>query len=270
MKIHKMFHGHHWMSRKDEKINNSFDFGWSFAWMNGYWIAGIAIVALACWIFVAFPSLQILSFVLFLLALNLFVGNFAMRSAGRLEFMTLPFVDLFSSDSDLILDAGCGAGRTTIALSKVMKKGRIIALDRFDASYIEGGGRNLLEGNLKIAGVADRVETVQGDVTKLEFEGNKFDSAISSYAIDHLGEYKLAALEEINRVLKDRGKFLLIVLVPNIWTFAIVNILCYHVFTSKKNWRELFKQSGFHLIDEGNINTGAYFLMEKRALSPVT
>jgi tRNA G46 methylase TrmB len=43
------------------------------------------------------------------------------RSFTTTDNLTLPFVDLFSSDKDLIIDAGCGFGRTMVELSKVSK-----------------------------------------------------------------------------------------------------------------------------------------------------
>jgi precorrin-6B methylase 2 len=71
----------------------------------------------------------------------------------------MPMVDLLSGESDLALDGGCGAGRTTVALGRALKKGRIVALDRFDSDYIEGGGRALLERNLR----ARRARRARGD-----------------------------------------------------------------------------------------------------------
>jgi len=66
----------------------------------------------------------------------------------------------------------------------------------------------------------------------------------------------------LNRVLKLRGRFLLIVFIPNIYTFLAANFMCLH-FTSRKKWRTLFPKAGFELTDEGIINGGAYFLLEK-------
>jgi hypothetical protein len=33
--------------------------------------------------------------------------------------------------------------------------------------------------------------------------------------------------------------------------------------TSIKEWRSLFHQAGFNLLEEGDINFGRYFLLEK-------
>ncbi|MBY9006359.1 MAG: class I SAM-dependent methyltransferase [Candidatus Lokiarchaeota archaeon] len=247
---------------KIKKNEEKFDFGWSHVWMNAYWIIGLSLIIISVLIYFTFPFLEIMSFVLILISINLFGGNYVWRRGMKIEYITLPFVDLFSSDEDLILDACCGTGRTSIAISKVMKKGNIIALDRFDANYIENGGQVLLEKNLKIARIHDKVTIVKGDITDLDFKDSHFDSIISTYAIDHLGKNKLKALKEINRVLKLDGKFLLVVFVPNIITFLAANILCLS-FISKKKWKRLFSLSNFNLLDEGMINGTAYFLLEK-------
>lgn len=241
---------------------DDFDFGWSLAWMNGFWIAGILVLTLSVLAYIQFPNIIAIPLVLFLTSLNLFTGNIVMRASKKKEYMTLPFVNLFSSANDRVLDAGCGAGRTTIALSKVLKNGTIVAFDLFDSDYIVDGGKSLLEKNIVLAKITDKVTIVKGDVTKMEFKDNSFDAAVSTYMIDHLGKYKLDALREIQRVLKKGGKFLLIVFVPSWQTFAFLNILFLSL-TSKKEWRKLFIKSNLILRDEGMINIGAYFLLEK-------
>jgi SAM-dependent methyltransferase len=79
---------------------------------------------------------------------------------------------------------------------------------------------------------------------------------------DHLGENKLLALNEMWRVLKPGGRFMLVMMVRGYSSFALGNIFSL-AFESRKGWKRLFSQSRFSLIDEGNINFGAYFLIEK-------
>jgi SAM-dependent methyltransferase len=240
------------------------DFGWSLGAMNGYWMTGGVCVALAVLMFIQSPSApgQLLSLGLGLLALNLFAGSYVWRTSKDTDHMTLPFVDLLASDHDLILDAGCGSGRTTLALSRIMKNGSIVALDLFTADYIQGGGQTLLERNLKVAGLTDRVQIVKGDITQLEFEDNHFDAAASAYMMDHLGEGKLPALKEVRRTLKPGGRFLLVVLEPNVYTFAVANLMCLAM-ASRKVWKGLFRQAQLTLLQEGAINGGVYFLLKK-------
>ena len=153
--------------------------------------------------------------------------------------------------------------RTSIALSKISKKCRIAALNRFDDSYIEKGGKTLLETNLKTAYITEKVQIVQGDITTLKFDDNTFDTLVSSDMMDYLGGKKMIALQELNLVLKPGGKFLLIVAMQNYATFAIASFFSLVAMGSKESWRDLFKRTGFRFLDGGDINGGTYFLLEK-------
>jgi len=245
-----------------KKYKDKLYFGWSYGWLNMYWIFFTITLLSSLFVYLIDPKLLWISILLLLLSFQLFAGTVNLHLSKKIEFLTLPYVDLLSSSADVILDAGCGGGRTTVALSRVMKNSRIVALDRFDSNYIENGGRAILERNLEIAGIKDKVEILKGDVTALPHTDRYFDSAISSFMIDHLGKYKLPALKEIERILKPGGKFLLIVFVPNWVTFSIFNILCFSL-TSVNGWRKMFKKTGLQLKEEGAINGGAYFLLQK-------
>ena len=230
--------------------------------MNAYWIAGLLCLVLGILLLSGASLIELTGVFLLIISIHLFAGNFIWRASKSVDYLTLPFTDLFSTDEDYVLDACCGSGRTTIALSKVLKKGRIVAFDRFDAPYIAGGGRQLLEENVKLAEIQDKVEIIKGDVTKIQIKDDTFDSAVSTYALDHLTD-KTTALKELNRVLKPGGRFLLVVFVPNIHTFLVANMLCLHL-TSRGEWRRFFSETGFEILDEGAINVGAYFLARKR------
>jgi SAM-dependent methyltransferase len=244
--------------------SNKLYFGWSYGWMNLFGLFFLILFISAIFVYFTDKKLAWLSFLLLLGSFQLFAGYISITLSKKLDYMTLPFVDLLSSDKDLILDAGCGGGRTTVALSKVMKNSRIVALDRFDSNYIKDGGRAVLERNLSIAGIIDKVDICQGDITGLSFKDEHFDSAISSYMMDHLGKYKFQALREIDRVLKPGARFLLIVFVPNWFTFSIFSLFS-RVLSTRKGWRSMFPEAGLQLIEEGAINGGVYFLLQKKA-----
>jgi len=123
----------------------AYDFGGSWGAMNGPWIAAAAFATVAFGLQLEFPSLWPAWLDVAMLGVNGFVGGLLLRSSRRTDFASLPLVDFLSSDHDRVLDAGCGGGRTTLALSKVLKNGRVVAIDRFDACYIDGGGRAVLE-----------------------------------------------------------------------------------------------------------------------------
>jgi SAM-dependent methyltransferase len=250
--------------RRRAPAADTLDYGWSWGAMNGHFIAALAVGAAALGLQLELPRLWPAWFALGLLAAILVVGGYLLRTSKRPDWAVLPLVDLLRSDHDLVLDAGCGAGRTTIALSRVLKQGRVVALDRFDADYIQGGGRELLERNLRCVGLADRVDVQRGDLTELPFPEATFDAVVSTHVIDHLGPNKAAGLREIQRVLKPGGRFLAVVWVPGWTMFAVANIVCL-MLTTPAGWRRLAAASGLTLRDEGTFNGMWYMLLEKPA-----
>jgi len=236
-----------------------YDFGWATAWTNGPWIAALIAISTAAALEVAAPALWPLSLALALLAACFFAGFRFVRASARYDHALLPMVDLLTREDDLVLDAGCGAGRTTIAMGRAFKKARIVSLDRFDSDYIEGGGRALLEQNLRLAGLTDRVRIERGDLTSLPFAPESFDSAVSTHAIDHLGQATEQGLREILRILKPGGRFLLVVWVPGWMMFAVANVMSFFL-SPKRDWRRMAKSAGFDIADEGMFN-GVWFLL---------
>ena len=234
--------------------------------MNGLAVAALAAISAAVAIQIAAPSWWPLASVLVLLAASFLVGNAVMRSFRSPDHIVLPMVDLLRSDCDHVLDAGCGAGRTSIALSRVLKQGRIVAADRFDADYIEDGGRALIERNLRIAGLTDRISIETADLTALPFGEGSFDSAVSTNVFDHLGRSKEQGLREVFRVLKPGGRFLLAVWTPSWPMFAVANVLSFFL-TSKEGWRRMARGAGFQVIDQGICNYAWFVLLEKPALT---
>jgi len=239
-----------------------YDFGWGPEWMNGLALFGLAAFAGAIAVMLAAPGWWPAAFALLALGISFFIGNIIMRAFQSRDHMVLPAVRLLAGKDDLVLDACCGAGRTTIALQRVLGDGRVVALDRFDADYIDEGGQSHIARNLAIAGLTDRVEVVKGDVTALAFDDNHFTAAISTNAFDHLGAGKQAALKEIHRVLKPGGRFLMAVWVPGWAMFALGNVLSFFL-TSKARWRALATEAGLKVVDEGVFNFAWFVLLEK-------
>jgi len=242
--------------------NNEINYGWSWRAMNGHWLVAALLATATLAMQLALPGLWPLWFVAALLTVNFFIGGLVLRTSKRKDWATLPLVDLLGSDHDLVLDAGCGTGRTTIALSRVLKDGRVVALDRFDAYYIQGGGRALLDRNLAVAGLGERVRVERGDITSLPFPEATFDSAVSAHVIDHLGKNKATGLQEIYRVLKPGGHFLMAVWVPGWAMFTVANVVCF-LLTGKSGWQAIAQEAGFAIRDEGTFNCAWFLLLEK-------
>jgi ubiquinone/menaquinone biosynthesis C-methylase UbiE len=197
-----------------------------------------------------------------LLAANFFAGGLFTRTVGQYEHALLPMVDLLSGEENVVLDAGCGAGRTTVALGRAQKKAQVVALDRFDSDYIEGGGRILLEQNLRQAGLTERVRIEHGDLTALPFADRTFDAVVSAHAIDHLGTSTEQGLREIQRVLKPGGRVLSVVWVPGWTMFSIANVLSFSL-TPRKTWRKMLTSSGFVIADEGMFSGNWFAVLRK-------
>ena len=173
-------------TKTSTQAGDQYDFGWGPEWMNGLAVVALVAVASAIALQVAVPQWWPVSFILLLAAVAAFAGNTIMRSFQSHDHIVLPMVNLLQGDHDVVLDAGCGSGRTSIALSRILRDGRVVAVDRFDADYIDDGGRGLLERNLHIAGLTQRVQIKTADLTHLPFEevpskpGDSTFSTISS------------------------------------------------------------------------------------------
>ena len=248
-------------------VDDKYDFGWGPEWMNGLAVGALIATAAAIAIQVAAPHRWPLAFLVLLLGAAFFVGNSIMRSFRSLDHVVLPMVSLLRSDHDLVLDAGCGAGRTTIALGRVLRHGRVVAVDRFDADYIDDGGRGLLDRNLRAAGLAERVKIETADLTALPFDNASFDSAVSTNVYDHLGRHKEQALREVFRVIKPGGRFLMAVWVPGWAMFTVANVLSFFL-TSKEGWRTMARRAGFEVVDEGVFNYAWFVVLEKPPAAP--
>lgn len=248
------------------KSIEGFDFGWSPKWIYGFLAASVLVFMLAIHAYFSlagYPWVQFVVYtILLLLAVNLFIGNTIIRNSDRTAQITLPMVNIFANGGSKILDAGCGAGRTTIAIVRALPGCEITSFDRFDAGYIAGGGIELLKHNLKLAGIEDRVTIATGDITSTPFGNNQFDAIVSSFMFDHLGKVKKEALKESYRILKPGGRFLLVILVRGYTAFGVANIMSLHI-PSQKTWKKWIEQAGFKMVCDGKINEGAYLCFEK-------
>jgi SAM-dependent methyltransferase len=251
-------------ARRPVGAKAGYDFGWGPGWMNGLGIAALVALTAAVAIELEWPVWWPAAFAAVALAVVLLVGAQIMRGFQRLDQVVLPMVDLVRGERDVVLDAGCGSGRTTIAMARVLKEGHVIAVDRFDAGYIDDGGRALLDRNLALAGLTDKVTVETADLTALPFAAGDFDAAVSTHVYDHLGAGKQLGLDEVFRVLKPGGRFLMGVWVPGWSMFAVANLFSLFL-TSKAEWRRMAARAGFAPVDQGVFNNTWFVLLEKPA-----
>jgi SAM-dependent methyltransferase len=249
-------------SQRISPRGKSLDFGWEPGWTNGLAVAALISISFAVMVQVAFVALWALADLLLLVGATFFCGFLLMRATRRPDHAVLPMLDFLRGGSNFVLDAGCGAGRTTIALGRADKDCHIVALDRFDAGYIEQGGRALIERNLQIAGLSGRVHVETGDLTAIPYAQDTFDALVSTHVYDHLGRRKEDAMRDAFRVLKPGGRALLGLSVPSWAMFAVGSVLSF-LLTSKAEWRNMSQRAGFIVRDDCAANGVWFLLLEK-------
>lgn len=248
--------------RLRRKLTDRPDFGWAPAWTLGPLLLAIVWWAAAVVIELSLPAWWPGALLLGLLGAAALAGYLIAGTTRDPDFAPLPMVDLLPGGQGLVLDGGCGAGRTTLAVASAYPRAKLLALDRFDSSYIADGGRALLERNARLAGIVERLQITRGDLTAMPFADDFFDAAVSAHALDHLGEATARGLAEMFRVLKPGAHFLLVVWVPGWTMFAVANVLSFFL-RRKSSWRSLADEIGFARLREGSFNGYWYLLLQK-------
>lgn len=166
-----------------------------------------------------------------------------------------------------VLDVGCGLGKTTISVAKELTTGKVIGTDIWDTSELSGNSPQRAYRNAQLEGVQEKVEFRTADVRELPFPDNSFDLVTASSVINNLkGEPdRLKALNEIYRVLRPGGRFLLLEPLLDLRTLLLYTPLVAFVFSSKEVWLDLLDKTEF-----ANLKTIFHpgiglFLVEKPA-----
>lgn len=184
---------------------------------------------------------------------------------GQSETGKLPEMLRLKGD-EKVLDVGCGLGRMTIAVAKRLNKGRVVGIDIWDKMEIPGNCPEKAYANAEIEGVRDRVEFKTGNVLDLQFPEDTFDLVTSSSVINNLhGKAdKAKALNEIHRVLKPRGKFLLLEPLRNLRNFILGwTPLGIWMLLTRDIWVELLENAGFSNLIYRYEDGAGIFLVEK-------
>jgi len=166
-----------------------------------------------------------------------------------------------------VLDVGCGLGKMTIGIAKVLKEGKVIGIDVWDKMEIMGNSPERAYENAKIEGVIDKVEFKYGDVLDIPFTDNYFDTVTAQSVLNNLhGEMsKSKALMEIHRVLQLRGKILILEPLRNLRGFFTFTPFAFWALPTKDKWMKILKEVGFINIKYTYKNGLGIFLAEKPA-----
>jgi len=182
----------------------------------------------------------------------------------------LPSERFLASGQGRVLDVGAGSGRALIGLLLARPRVTGTALDIYTGFFgVADNTPERMMRNARIAGVADRADTLKADATKMPLPDASYDAAISSYAIDHMGrEGTPKAIKEVARVLKPNGEFLLEIVNPDAWTTVMMPIphlgLNAHFRPDPARWRAMLKDAGFEVLEEGTAPATLYWLARKQ------
>jgi|CXWL01.1.fsa_nt_gi SAM-dependent methyltransferase len=239
------------------------DFGYHWAWTYGYLAPLALFLALltgawllgAPWWIIAVPA----AVAAWALA-GFLIARFVVRMNQPLA---MPAAGFLAGGTGRVLDIGCGAGRTTLMVATARPQADVLALDNFSADYISDHGAPHIMRNMAAAGVDRRVTIEKADMLRLPFEQDTFDAAVSSYAMDHLTRPQVAAaLAEARRVVRPGGEFLLMVIVPSVWSVVAYSPLILRVFPRSRFWRDGLAAAGFDVASEGWSRGARWFLAQ--------
>jgi SAM-dependent methyltransferase len=142
----------------------------------------------------------------------------------------------------VMLDVGCGGGRTVSRLSALAPAGRVVGLDVSAASAVVAQDTNV--GGIE----SGRVQILQGSVAALPFPSGVFD-IVTAVETHYYWPNLAANVKEILRVLKPGGTFALIAEAyrggPFRLIYGIIMPLIQAAFLSDAEHRDLLIQAGF-------------------------
>jgi len=249
-----------------------FDFGYTWPWTYGHLLLALVFAggAALAWRFKARRTAYVLAAGLVWALAAFLVVQYGFRINAPVALPTARFLE---QGTGRVLDMGSGSGRATVMVLTERPQARVVALDNWSADYIADNSPRHLLANAAVAGAADRVEAVTGDMRKLPFEDGTFDGIVSTYAIDHLNREGIPqALAEAARVLKPEGTFLLMVMNGDGWMAFIMPPLGLHRGLGalhggggniEDSWTSRLTDAGFEVIERGRAPGTVYFLARK-------
>jgi ubiquinone/menaquinone biosynthesis C-methylase UbiE len=129
------------------------------------------------------------------------VAKLMNKNHAPLTLWGLSFVEIESDN--VILDVGCGGGKTVSRLAQQAARGRVFGID-YSADMVEYSRKV----NKKLI-AHNRVQIVEGSVEKMSFPNDYFD-LVTAFETYYFWSSFRDALIEIKRVLKPGGKLLLV------------------------------------------------------------
>jgi SAM-dependent methyltransferase len=250
-----------------------FGYGWPLIWFHTIpLVLGLAAAACGLWLGWRRWTVVVSSVVGLWGIVGLILTHTIMGGLNAPQ--RLPSAQFMASGHGRVLDVGSGSGRALIGLLLARPQLTGTALDIYSGFFgITDNTPERMMRNARIAGVADRADTVTADAVKMPLPDASYDAAISSYAIDHMGrEGSAKAIREVARVLKPNGEFLLEIVNPDLWVKVMMPIphfgLNAHFKPVPARWNAMLKDAGFDVVEEGTAPATLYWLARKRQVIP--
>jgi SAM-dependent methyltransferase len=247
---------------------NIFTYDFGYSWFVSYGFAvplaiGIALAAVATWRRWRAWVTVLSAVIIVWSASALFVTNVVW---GLNKPMALPTERFLQPGPGRVLDAGAGSGRAAVGVLLARPQATVTALDIYNGYYgIEDNTPARFMKNAQIAGAGNRADARVGDVRTMPFADGTFDAVVSSYMIDHLPrDSRLQALQEVARVLKTHGDFLLLIVNTDWWTWLVSPPMAHHFRPDPERWRAQLDQAGFTVEEEGRQPVTLYWLARKK------
>ena len=168
---------------------------------------------------------------------NGILGSFMLKimNSAHIEMNKWALEKIKIKKDSVMLDVGCGGGKTLQLLSKVNTYGKIYGID-----YSEQAVKDSIKAN-KLDVAAGKVHIQQASVTNIPFPENFFD-IITAFQTHYFWSDLENSVKEIFRVLKQEGYFCII---------AEEYKINYHMKTykTKEDMEQLFKKVGFNTVE---------------------
>lgn len=192
--------------------------------------------------------------------LTYWIGQFLAKPHKAYDFSWL----LRLKGDETVLDVGCGLGKATIGVAKLLNTGIVIGIDIWDKFDIKGISLQRASRNAEVEKVKDRIEFKSGNLMNLPFPDNSFNMVLSSgvFLTFWSNKPRYKALVEIQRVLRPNGKLLFIEPLKSALSLTICPGMAWK-FLSKKRCIKLLKNSGFINLSENYRDINGLFIAEK-------
>lgn len=220
----------------------------------GYFVLNNTYLIIGGWIITAFGIYMIVAH---FLSLYIFTGVDGTRFNRIAKLLEL-------KGNEYVLDVGTGTGRTAVQIAKRLTTGRLVGIDIWDTMELGGNSPERAYKNAEIEGVKDKVEFKFGNVLEIPFD-DVFDIVTCSSVLNNLpGEKnRTQALKEIFRVLKPKGKCMLLEPLRNFRMFCAFTPFGVFQLGKREDWENYAETVGFSKVSFYDEKGIGIFILEK-------